>query len=64
MLLDAIFLQMLIIRNPLANFSQGVRGHWQPSDKFLRRFWKLWQMAHICHRVLSTLSGEVAEGIG
>ncbi len=44
------------LANPLANYLQGIRGNWQPSDKFLRVYWHLLQRIHICQPVLDNSS--------
>jgi hypothetical protein len=47
---------------PLANLSYGVRGYWQPSEKFLRGYWQLLQI-DIIARGLPLRSNPWPEGI-
>ncbi len=42
------------VGKPLSNLLLGVRGYWQPSGKFLRGYWELLLIAHICQRVANT----------
>ncbi len=50
------------IGNPLTNFSLGVRGYWQPSDKFLRGYSNFCKY-HIIARGLPIPSNPRPEGI-
>jgi hypothetical protein len=43
------------ICNHLTSLLQGVRENWQPSDKLLRGYWQLLEIAHICHMITDTL---------
>ncbi len=40
--------------NSLANLFLGVKRYWQPSRKFLRGYWQILRIAHICRRVANS----------
>ncbi len=43
------------IDNLLTNLLWGVRGYWQPYNKFFRGYWQILQRGRICERVANTL---------